>query len=105
MIAYNVLEKDTYTNGTITISKIQRYKFVEFDEDGEPCEYGNVVEDDLISNDDQLIEQITEDDEFIWPETLEDEMGFESVSYEMLELEVSNDTWKTTGKVLYTTEI
>jgi hypothetical protein len=98
----NVLELDTYTNGTIIVTQLQRYSWVEF-EDGEPVDYGNVLESDILCDDEDFRNQLIEDDEFIWSsEILEDEMDFTPVEFRMLELEVDARTWKTTGKVLYT---
>jgi len=84
VIKHNVVETDTWSNGDVTITKIQRYSQITFDATGEVEQWGNVVEDDYVSNNQDLLDEILEDSdgEFVWPETLEDQ-GFENTHYSL----------------------
>lgn len=84
IIKHNVVETDTWSNGDVVITKIQRYSQISFDAAGEVEQWGNVVEDDYVSNNQDLLDEILEDEdgEFIWPESLEDR-GFESTHYSL----------------------
>ena len=62
----NVITRDIWSNGDVTVTKLQHYRWAEVsDQDpNDVLEFGNCVDEDYFSDDAELIAEITDSDDF-----------------------------------------